>query len=51
MANRCWLLALVRMMFPQASPLVLRLVSPWGLAVAEVAEGVAQAAATWGLLG
>jgi hypothetical protein len=44
MANRCWSLALVRMRFPQASPLVLLLELPWGLE--EVAEVEAQAAPT-----
>jgi hypothetical protein len=36
MENRCWSLALARMRFPQASPLVLLLELPWGLE--EVAE-------------
>jgi hypothetical protein len=44
MENRCWSLALVRMRFPQASPLVLLLELPWGLEEEVVAAVAAEQA-------
>ena len=48
MENRCWSLALARMRFPQASPLVLLLelllVLPWGLEEVAAAVGAAEQA-------